>query len=85
MNFICILKYIFFSIGLLSILIIPILLKLQNIKKDNDKLEDQFFLIFLLLKRLDEEIEEIEKSASKECYEELKKSIEQIKLDFFGK
>ena len=85
MNFICILKYIFFSIGFLSILAIPILLRLQCIKKDNDKLEDQFFLIFLLLKRLDEELEELEKITSKEYYLEIKKSIEQIKLDFFGK
>lgn len=85
MNFICILKYIFFSIGILSILAIPILLKLQHIKKDNEKLEDQFFLIFLLMKRLNEELEELKRTASPNIYIEIKDSIEKNQKDFFGK
>jgi len=85
MKFLFILRYIFLSIGALSFLTIPLLLKLQKRERDNIKVEDQFFLIFLLMKRLNEELAECKGLISQKNYNELKKTIDKIQTDFFGK
>ena len=61
------------------------LLKLQKRQRDNIKVEDQFFLIFLLMKRLNEELIECKGLISQKNYNELKKTIDKIQTDFFGK
>lgn len=85
MQFLFILRYTFLSIGVLSILAIPLLLKFQKRQRDNIKVEDQFFLIFLLMKRLNEGLAECKGLISQKNYNELKKSIDKIQTDFFGK
>ena len=78
-------KYLFFSIAFISILTIAFLLRKQKKQRDWNQVEDTFFLVHLLIIRLNEEADEMKEKINEKEYRTLKDSIKKIKLDFFGK
>lgn len=78
-----ILQYCLFTISFFLLLFILILLKGEMKQKKSELIEDSFFLIYLLIMRLHEEIDELKGFISDPYYVELKKAVDRIKIDLF--
>lgn len=76
-------RFISFIIAFLSLLSIFLIIRYKKKQKRFNKIEDESFLIFLLIRRLNEIVDEINKLLGEKDCKNLKSSVEKIKSDFF--
>jgi len=85
MELLYIIRFAFISLAALAVFAILFLLRIQKRRKEKEVLDEHYFLIFLLIKRLNEELKECKGLISQKNYDELKKTIDKIQMDFFSK